>query len=176
MFRFFRATQLSRLLPSRTVFVNPAIRSRDFTTPVEATERKQLIQEPIITDEQRAIDLIKEAREQQLSREHDKLEKHLIKLTKVKKYRAAALLEMGKLNLINGDLLTAKEHFDQAIDANPDFKEARRLYLQTTFAIDGVPKFLASSKIELLSSFAELAPQSCEFQEQAPVERHVKPH
>lgn len=176
MFRFFRATELSRLLPTRTVFINPAMRSRHFTTPGEVTGKKQLTQEPIVTDEQRAIDLIIEAREQHLTREHDKLKEYLIKLTKVNKYRAAALLEIGKLNLINGDLLTAKEHFDQAIDANPDFKEAKRLYLQTTFAIHGVPKFLANSNIELLSSFRELAPQSGEAQEQAAAERHVKPH
>lgn len=146
MFRLFRAPHvLARQLP-RPYNLHPSVHHQ-FIEPNLNTS---------IAERFRALQLIEEARDADRDHDYPTLHKILDKLSAMPKYRAAALAEKGKLNLLEFDLSEAKTNFNSALSAGSVNLETRRYYLYTAFAINGVPTFLNNAKITPLSSFSDI--------------------
>lgn len=143
MFRLFRAPQRLTRLPIKNINGYPLQSAWQHSRSTDQT--------------QFANALIDKAKSAYLEDNFAEIHHSLDQLAEMTEYRAAALIEKGKINLLQGDLLAAKLNFNKAISAKPESTEARRLYLQTSFAIGGTPKFLANSKITPLSSFSQLS-------------------
>lgn len=141
MFRFFRAPQRLLRLPIKNTHGYPLQIAWQHSRSTDQT--------------QFANALIEKAKNDYLDDNLAEIHHSLDQLAEMSEYRAAALIEKGKISLLQGDLLTAKLNFNKAVTAKPESTEARRLYLQTSFAIGGSPEFLANSKITPLSSFSQ---------------------
>jgi hypothetical protein len=146
MFRLFRTSPiLANTFPAKKIYryaLQPRIHHK--------------LPEPNASDAEAryALQLIEQARIVGGDQDFKTLHEILDKLAELPKYRAAALVEKGKLNLLEFDLSEAKTNFNSAIISNSRDKDAKRYYLYTAFAINGVPKFLNNIKITPLSSFS----------------------
>lgn len=149
MFRLFRTQQtLARQLPARVNQLNlqPRIEHRLIEAKINASIAERFC----------ALQLIEDARNADRDHDYPTLHKILDKLSALPKYRAAALVEKGKLNLLEFDLSEAKTNFNGALFAGSVDINTRRYYLYTTFAMNGVPTFLNNAKITPLSSFSDI--------------------
>lgn len=142
MFRLFRAPQLITRLPFKSLIGRQPPHVWQHTSP------------PIDND-LLAKSLIEEAKRAYRDNNLNATLASLDKLTNLSDYSAFAFLEKGKTYLLQGDLIAARQSLGRAISINPDITEAKRLYLQISYAIGGVPKFLEKSIISPLSSFSE---------------------